>query len=215
MSSADSAYLVFLGPPASGKGTQGRRLAESLAFSYLGTGGLLRGAMREKSDAGRRARPYLEKGRYVPDDIMLPLVSDWLDRQQGGWILDGFPRTLAQAEDLDDLMGDKSQKLIAVSLDVPEEELRRRVGGRVECRSCHWVGRDEEAGDSCRKCGGKMAPRADDDLDRFKKRYREFRELTLPLVDYYQQSARLLSVDGSAEPAKVRQDLADQLATQR
>lgn len=216
MSDSDPDRLVFLGPPASGKGTQGRRLADERALAYLSTGGLLREALRLGTDAGKAARPFLDKGLYVPDDIMLPLVGEWLERQKGGWILDGFPRTLAQAEALDLKLGEKiAPSLRAVYLAVPHAELRRRVGGRIECESCHWVSSEESAeaeSSTCQKCGGKMAPRADDDVDRFEKRYREFSELTMPLVEYYQISSRLLQVDGSQEPGAVAEELSSQLA---
>ncbi|MBC8148963.1 MAG: nucleoside monophosphate kinase, partial [Verrucomicrobiaceae bacterium] len=93
--------FVFLGPPASGKGTQGRRLSDEKGWAYLSTGALLRGALRDDTELGRLAKPYLDRGEYVPDDIMLPGVLDWVKSQGGGWVLDGFPRTVPQAEALD------------------------------------------------------------------------------------------------------------------
>jgi len=106
MGDVPSTPIVFLGPPASGKGTQARRLAELRDHAYLSTGGLLRRALQEKSELGEEARPYLDRGEYVPDGIMVPMVLEWVSGKQGKWILDGFPRTLAQAKALDDALGE-------------------------------------------------------------------------------------------------------------
>lgn len=189
-------------------------MADERGLAYLGTGGLLRQALRENSEAGQAARPYLDAGRYVPDEIMFPLVADWLEKQQGGWILDGFPRNCVQAEALDRKLGEKNVSLCAVSLEVPHGELLRRSGGRIECERCHWVSSETNQSSTatiCQKCGGRMVPRADDDSERFEKRYQEFREMTMPLITYYQQSARLIQVDGAQDPESVAQEIAAQL----
>ncbi|MGE9267740.1 MAG: adenylate kinase family protein [Verrucomicrobiales bacterium] len=200
-------HLVFLGPPASGKGTQGRRLADELGLAYLSTGGFLREILREGGEAASQVKPYLDRGHYVPDEIMLPLVRAWMSRHADGWVLDGFPRTLAQAEELDALLDPVERRsLRAVCLEVPEAELRKRVASRVECLDCHWTAGDSEI-ETCAKCGGRMAPRADDDLEKFARRYEEFRTQALPAIKFYQESGRALTLDGLSAPDQVYQDL--------
>lgn len=203
--------LVFLGAPASGKGTQGRRLAEAGGFSYLSTGGLLRGALRDSTDLGEKARPFLDRGEYVPDEIMVPMVMDWLEGHDEMVILDGFPRTVAQAEALDAAFSQSEKELpLAVLLDVPMDELRRRVGGRLECALCHWVSSRGET-DSCSKCGSVMVPRDDDDVARFESRYREFERLTFPAVTFYEGRGRLTKIVALGSPDEIHKCLLDQL----
>ena len=199
--------LVFLGAPASGKGTQGRRLAEFGGFSYLSTGGLLRTALRQGTALGKEARPFLDRGEYVPDEVMLPMVIEWLGALKGAAILDGFPRTLAQAEALDTAYLEMGHPLPhSVFLDVPDEELRRRVTGRLECVSCHWV-TSRGAFEVCSKCGGKMAPRADDEVVRFENRLNEFERLTFPLVRFYEERSRLTLIEALGSPEDIHTEL--------
>lgn len=204
--------LVFLGAPASGKGTQGRRLAESGGFSYLSTGGLLRGALRDSSPMGEKARPFLERGEYVPDDIMVPMVMEWLESNGQKVILDGFPRTVAQAEALDAAFLEYGKELpSAILLDVPHDELRSRVQGRLECGSCHWVASRGQA-DRCSKCGGPMLPREDDDIKRFESRFREFERLTFPVVTFYEERERLLKLEALGSPDDIHHRILNELS---
>ncbi|MEN8693598.1 MAG: nucleoside monophosphate kinase [Akkermansiaceae bacterium] len=203
---------MFLGPPASGKGTQGRRLAEQGGFSYLSTGGLLRSALRDQSELGEKARPFLDRGEYVPDEVMVPMVLDWLIAHPEKIILDGFPRTIAQAETLDRAFERSLRQLPqVVYLDVPFEELERRVQGRLECGNCHWVTSKGKA-ISCSKCGGKMVPRVDDDTERFKSRFNEFERLTAPLLNYYEKSQRLLRIPAVGSPDTIHVNILSQLS---
>ncbi|HBE96296.1 MAG TPA: adenylate kinase [Verrucomicrobiales bacterium] len=195
--------FVFLGPPASGKGTQGRRLSDEKGSAYLSTGALLRGALRDDTDLGRLARPYLDRGEYVPDDIMLPGVLDWVKYQTGGWVLDGFPRTVPQAEALDAALEKIGLPLPkAMILHVPDDELRRRITCRLECESCHRVAKDGE-GDSCPKCGGPLAPRADDASGAFESRLAEFHRLVVPTIQYYTDRMRGRIINGTGSPDEV------------
>lgn len=194
-----SGHLVFLGPPASGKGTQGRRLAEEFGLAYLSTGALLRRALRDATPLGEEARPFLDRGEYVPDETMVPMVLEWVGKQKEGWLLDGFPRTLAQAEALDAALDVKPK---AIVLQVEDDELRRRVRIRLECIDCHWVAR-EGGGNHCEKCGGLLAPRADDDSRKFENRLEEYRRLVLPVIDYYHEQGRARLVDGKGTPDEV------------
>jgi len=194
-----SRHLVFLGPPASGKGTQGRRLAKDLNLAYLSTGALLRRALRDGTELGRKARPFLERGEYVPDEIMVPMVLEWVGEQSDGWLLDGFPRTVPQAEALDSLLEVKPSAII---LHVPDDELRRRVACRLECVECHRVAREGE-GAQCPECQGDLEPRADDASASFENRLAEYRRLVIPAVSYYCDHQRARIVNGMGSPDEV------------
>ena len=187
-----SSCIVFLGPPASGKGTQGRRLADELGLKYFSTGAFLRAAMRGDSALGLRVRPFLERGQFVPDEIMVPMVLEWVDSQGDGVLLDGFPRTVQQAQDLDE---SAEGEVRAIVLEVFDEELRRRVSCRLECESCHWVvsGIEESR---CPQCGGRFGMRADDVRENFEKRLLEYRRLVVPTIRYYRDKERIKMVDG-------------------
>ena len=131
----------MLGPPASGKGTQGRRLADSLGLAYLSTGALLREEMERGSVLGEKARPILARGGYLPDELMFPILAEWLEGRLGGWVLDGFPRSVPQAAFLDEWLARHGLKLdAAIALEVPIEELVERIRNRVECPECRWTG---------------------------------------------------------------------------
>jgi len=192
-------HLVFLGPPASGKGTQGRRLAGEIGLAYLSTGALLRSALRDDTDLGKKACPFLERGEYVPDDIMVPMVLDWVSRQENGWLLDGFPRTVPQAEALDQALDVEPR---AIVLHVSDDELRRRVTCRLECLACHRVAREGE-GTHCPECHGELAPRADDAAVSFENRLAEYRRLVIPTVTWYCDRWRARIVNGTGSPDEV------------
>ncbi len=204
--------LVFLGAPASGKGTQGRRLADRGGFSYLSTGGLLRSAQRDGTELGEKARPFLDRGEYVPDEVMVPMVIEWFGQIEGPAILDGFPRTLAQAEALDAAFESAGLPLPhSVFLEVPYEELRRRVAGRLECEICHWVTSRGHA-EECSKCGGAMVTRADDNVVRFESRLKEFERLTFPLVGFYEEQGRLTLIEALGSPDDIHTELRSKLS---
>ena len=195
-----------MGPPASGKGTQGKRLAEHGSLSYFSTGKQLRRELKTGSPLGRQAAPFLEKGQYVPDELVLSLAFTWIDAVEGGWVLDGFPRTLPQAEALDGHLGERGRDLRAILLEAPMDELESRVAERRECTSCPWTGtrgQAEASGGSCPSCGGPLVRRADDDLENFRQRHRSFEELTLPAAEHYENSGRLLRISGLGSPTEV------------
>ncbi len=207
-----SPRIVLLGPPASGKGTQGRRLAQDLGLPYLGTGALLRSAVEEGSELGKQAAPILERGEYLPDPLMCSIMGDWLEHQQAGWVLDGFPRSLPQAEFLAGWLGKRELRLdAAILLEVPLEELLARLGNRVECPECRWSGRPEELNRAgrCPECGGVAAPRADDTPTNFRSRLAEYEENTLPAVRYYEEAGLLHRFDARPEPETVAARMLD------
>lgn len=197
-----SQRLVLLGPPASGKGTQGRRLAEKLGLAYVSTGALLRSAVREGSPLGRQAAPILARHEYLPDPLMCSIMGGWLERQSHGWVLDGFPRSVAQHDYLSQWLAARGVPLdVAILLEVPESELLRRVRNRVECPSCRWSGRlDQLVAGLCPKCGGPAGSRADDTEAGFRARLAEYREHTLPVIDRYQATGLLRRFDAASDP---------------
>jgi len=197
----DPLQLVLLGPPASGKGTQGRRLAGSFKLDYLSTGALLREVVASESDEGEAVRPILERGGFVPDELMFRFVGRWLDAHRGGWVLDGFPRTLGQDDFLREWLESHRQRVNgAVILEVPKPELIRRIEGRVECPTCRWSGQREqlEPGDRCPTCGSEARQRADDSLENFLSRHEEFERHTLPVAERYREAGLLHVVDATA-----------------
>lgn len=207
--------FVLLGPPASGKGTQGRRLAEVLGLAYLSTGALLRKQVAQGTDLGKKAEPILKRGAYLPDELMLPVVGDWLAGETGGWVLDGFPRSVPQAEFLDERLAATAHPLTAaISLEVPLETLLERIRRRRECPQCHWTGQISDLSDhaSCPKCGTRVEPRPDDDEANFRNRYREFSAITMPAVRWYRERGQLVGCDASASPDVVSRHLLDMLA---
>ena len=196
---SDSVNLVLLGPPGAGKGTQGERLVVDCGIPKYATGDILREAVRSGTDLGKEAKKYMDAGELVPDEVVLGMIRDVLNSPEAkkGFILDGFPRTLAQAEGLDRLLGDAGLMLDAVLyLGVPEEELVRRLAGRRVCSGCgavYNVHTDESAAEGvCDKCGGALEIRDDDREDVVRNRLRVYRENTEPLLGWYRESSTTL-----------------------
>ena len=206
MADAKPLHVVVLGPPASGKGTQGRRLAASLGLGYLSTGALLREHVGTGSELGKKAQPILARGEYLPDELMFPILADWLSQQSSGWVLDGFPRSLPQAVFLDEWLAEHGSAIDrAVSLEVPIGELLRRISDRVECPECRWSGQRKQLvdGTSCPACGNPAGPRADDNEENFRSRHAEFVSLTQPVIDHYRRMEILSACDATAPQDEV------------
>ena len=207
--------IVLLWPPASGKGTQCKLISEMLSVPNLGTGNLLRREVELKSDVGVQVEDYIEQGKYVPDELILEMVRNWVVKQPEGWLLDGFPRTLPQAEALEKLDG-VDPPVLAIALDVEREDLERRMSRRRECEDCgDTVSVSDESEVTCASCGGRLKKRSDDVLESFKVRYVNYEELTLPLFDFYEGKGILIRVDGSQSPegvfAQIKENLAKRL----
>lgn len=208
--------VILLGPPASGKGTQGRRLAESLGLGYLSTGALLREEVESGTDLGVLAKPILDRGEYLPDDLMCRIIGEWLVRQHGGWVLDGFPRSVPQAEFLDRHLALAGQALAAaISLEVPKAQLLERMRGRVECPECRWSGQILQApGRECPVCKTPVLARADDHEENFLSRHAEFERLTRPVITHYAALGLLFECDATAAPDDVAHALLNHFSMQ-
>lgn len=207
--------LILLGPPGAGKGTQARRLEEKYGLVQLSTGDLLRAAISSGSALGQRVKDIMAKGELVSDDIMIGLISDRLDQPdcRKGFILDGFPRTVAQAEALDTMLVRRKSPLTAViELKVDEAALTERIVGRFTCGKCGAGYHDKfkplaKAG-VCDECGATEFKRRDDDkADVVGQRFEAYRNLTSPLLPYYMDKGILHSVDGMAEMDAVTVEL--------
>lgn len=198
-----------MGPPGAGKGTQGDRLVERCGIPKYATGDILREAVRRDSPLGREAKRYMDAGELVPDEVVLGLVREALDSPAArkGFILDGFPRTVAQAEGLEALLREKGLKLdVVVYFDVPEDELVRRLSGRRVCSGCGTVfnvhSDPPAVDDTCDSCGGRLELRDDDREETVRNRLRVYREKTAPVLDWYGESGislRELAAVGSVD----------------
>lgn len=208
--------IILLGPPASGKGTQGRRLAGALDLGYLSTGALLREEVESGTALGALAKPILDRGEYLPDDLMCRIIGEWLVRQRGGWVLDGFPRSVPQAEFLDHHLAEAGCALdVAISLEVPKSQLLERMRSRVECPECRWTGQILQAPERrCPNCSASVLARADDHEENFLSRYSEFERLTRPVIAHYRAQGLLMECDATAAPEEVAQTLLNHFSVQ-
>ncbi|MEM9079127.1 MAG: nucleoside monophosphate kinase [Verrucomicrobiota bacterium] len=190
--SATGRFFSLLGPPACGKGTQGGRLSEYLGVSYLSTGARLRKEITDGSKLGKRAQVYLDRNEYVPDELAIELVEGWLESSEEGWVLDGFPRSVRQAEYL---LGRTGGRFAGLMLDVPEDELRERVTKRKECVECGLVVGGEVT--ACPKCPGRLVVRKDDSLVAFEKRLVAYKMNTIPVLEFLESEDKLVVLSGT------------------
>ncbi len=202
--------LVLTGPPGAGKGTQAQALAAIWGIPQIASGDLLRAVVREDSELGREAAGYMGRGQLVPDEFVLKLIADRFRKKdaQGGFILDGFPRNLAQAEALAKRLehaGLKLDKVVAITL--PDEEIVKRISGRRTCRKCsamyHVVFEPPAKPGVCDNCGGELYQREDDAEGTVRERINVYDAMTRPLLDYYGRLGILAQVDGIGRPEEV------------
>jgi adenylate kinase len=213
--------LVLLGPPGSGKGTQGERLQDDLELPYYATGDILRRAVREETEIGKDAKAYMDRGDLVPDEVIIGVIAERIDSHEAedGFILDGFPRTVGQADALaKKLVELRSRLTAAILISVPDEEVVRRLGGRRTCPNGHIFHTEFDPPETegvCDVCGEELRVRDDDKPDVIKNRLAQYREKTAPLVDWYDERGLLERVDGSRAPDDVYEDVRALLATLR
>jgi adenylate kinase len=214
--------LVLLGPPGSGKGTQGERLNQDLRLPYYATGDILRAAVREETELGRTAKEYMDRGDLVPDDVIVGVIAERIDSKEAldGFILDGFPRTTPQAEALDAKLTELGRGVTAVLLiDVSDDEVVRRLGGRRTCEAGGHVFHVEfeppQQEGVCDIDGSALIVRDDDKPEVIRKRLETYHEKTKPLVSYYDDRGVLRRIAGEAAPDEVADQVRRTLATLR
>jgi len=204
-----SLNLLMLGPPGAGKGTQAERFARARGIPRISTGDILREAVHAGTEIGLRAQVVMDRGDLVGDDVMIGIVRERLEREdtRNGFVLDGFPRTVAQASALDTIMRGRDP-LIVIDIVVPEAELVRRLGTRLICAECGTNAPIAGGAGPCATCGGKLVQRADDDQAVVLERLKVYHRQSEPLVEYYRVRPTFRSIDGAQPPDRVAEDLA-------
>lgn len=206
-----------MGPPGAGKGTQGDLLASRFDIPRYSTGDILRATRRDGSEIGRKARDYMDAGELVPDDVILGLVRAVLTSADAadGYVLDGFPRTVAQARSLNDLLEKADQQLDAVvNLSVDDAEISRRLSSRLVCEDCGVIAPTEAGCDVCSACGGRLLTRSDDEPETVRRRLEVYRDQTEPVLGWYRESqTRVLDVPGTGGVEHVQELILTGLAS--
>ncbi len=196
--------IIMLGAPGAGKGTQAKQIAEKYQIPHISTGDIFRANIKEGTELGAKAKTYMDQGLLVPDELVVELVADRIikDDCKNGFVLDGFPRTIPQAKALDEALAKMGEKMdYAIDVDVPDENIINRMGGRRACVSCgatyHIVNIPTKAEGICDKCGSEVVLRDDDKPETVQKRLGVYHEQTQPLIEYYSGQGILKSVDGT------------------
>jgi adenylate kinase len=203
-------YIIMLGAPGAGKGTQADILCEKKGFPHIASGDLFRQALEKKTKLGLLAKTYMEKGELVPDEVTIKMILERVNQPDcvSGCLFDGFPRNLEQAKALDKAFAEQGKSIDKVIyIKVPDEELVRRLSGRWICRNCqtpyHLISSPPKIAGKCDKCGGELYQRPDDTKETVKERLRIFYDLTIPILDYYRKQNKLTEVNGNLGIQKV------------
>ena len=206
--------LILMGPPGSGKGTQAAFISKKMGIPHISTGDMFRKAISDKTDLGSKAKQYLDSGRLVPDEITVGIVRERLHEPdcRKGFLLDGFPRTVAQAEALDEIVKDMDLAIDGViDIQVPREELLKRLTGRRMCKECgetyHILFNPPARADLCDKCGGSLYQRVDDTEETITKRLDVYNQQTKPLIKYYEKQGLLKNINGNQEIPEVLSEI--------
>lgn len=202
--------VVMLGAPGAGKGTQAKMIASKYSVPHISTGDIFRANIKEGTELGKKAKSFMDQGLLVPDELVVDLVVDRLQKEDcsNGYVLDGFPRTIPQAEALDAALSKLETKLdFALDIDVADEFIVKRMGGRRACLTCgatyHIVNIPPKKEGICDTCGGELVLRDDDKPETVEKRLSVYHEQTQPLIDYYKNSGILVTLDGTKDMNEV------------
>ena len=208
--------VVMLGAPGAGKGTQAKKIAAKYSIPHISTGDIFRANIKNGTELGKKAKTYMDQGLLVPDELVVDLVVDRVNQEDcaNGYVLDGFPRTIPQAEALTTALAGQGQKLdYAIDVDVPDENIVRRMGGRRACVGCgatyHLEYAPPKQEGICDTCGGELILRDDDKPETVTKRLGVYHEQTQPLIDYYTNAGILKRVDGTVDIDEVFQAITE------
>ena len=208
--------IIMLGAPGAGKGTQAKKIAEKYSIPHISTGDIFRFNIKEGTELGKKAKEYMDQGALVPDELTIGMLMDRIQKEdcKDGYVLDGFPRTIPQAESLRKAITEMGQEIdFAINVDVPDENIINRMSGRRACISCgatyHIVYNKSKVPGVCDVCGSELVLRDDDKPETVKKRLAVYHDQTRPLIDYYKEAGVLVNVDGTQELNKVFSDITD------
>jgi adenylate kinase len=211
-------FLVFLGAPGAGKGTQAAIISRKLGLAHVASGDLFRQAADKGTKLGKSVKAYMDRGALVPDGVTIQLISERLNEPdcRAGCIFDGFPRTIEQAKALDGMLASRGEAIDkAIYIEVAEKELLKRLGGRWICRKCqtpyHELTSPPKVRNTCDKCGGELYQRSDDTEETVKERLKVYFAQTTPVLDYYQAEGKLFTVDGNPGVEEVSDNIVDAL----
>jgi adenylate kinase len=205
--------IILLGPPGAGKGTQAKKISENCSLPHISTGDMLRENISNNTPLGLRAKSYMSKGELVPDELLITIIKDRLSRSDcsGGFLLDGYPRTIPQADALQMILTESSRKLdVVLNIDVDDEELIKRLSGRRMCAcgtSYHVIFNPSEKEGFCDACKGKLYQREDDKADAIRNRLVVYKKQTQPLINYYLKKNILRRIDGSKDISVIFEDI--------
>ncbi|VUT26875.1 MAG: Adenylate kinase [Candidatus Methanolliviera sp. GoM_asphalt] len=204
--------IILLGPPGSGKGTQAKLIEERCGIPQISTGDMLRKAVENKTELGIKAKNYMDSGALVPDELVIMITEERLKAEdcRDGFILDGFPRTVTQAEALDEVLNKMNKKIDnALNIEVKEDDIIRRMSGRRICKGCgasyHIIFNPPNEENICDLCGGELYQRDDDKEETVRNRLKVYKDQTEPLINYYREKSVLRSIDGGRKIEEINQ----------